>query len=52
MPATTTGLFMEHPPGKGTQKEILKEMERIQAKTEKMKIALNGPQKASVRKER
>ena len=42
MPATKTGLFKGQQPGKGTEKEIFKALERIQAKTDTQEIVLHG----------
>ena len=51
VPVTKTGLFKEQQPGKGTQKEILKAVEMLQAKTGNMEVGLGGPHKISAREE-
>ena len=51
MPEAKTGLLKEWQHAKEIPEEILKAMERIQAKTENMEIVPNGLRKASVREE-
>ena len=49
MLATKPGLFKEQQHAKDIAEEILKAMERTEAKTEQMEIVLSGARKVNVR---